>query len=109
MRDLAVPRAGDRSFVTGSIHGGSQSHSTYRVAHSGFGKGGSRRMLRGSGGYFLRFSHKKKTLILAHFFIEKRHAVSAVTINNAKRFWQLMSKSRSLAKISKRRLQPLFV
>ena len=29
---------------------------------------------------FLRFSHKK-TLILAQFFIEKGHAVSAVTIS----------------------------
>ena len=28
---------------------------------------------------FLRFSHKK-TLNLAHFFIEKGHAVSAVTV-----------------------------
>ena len=57
---------------------------------------------------FLRFSHKK-TLILAHFFNVKEHAVSAVTIDNAKIFLQLMSKSRSLAKISERRLQPLFV
>ena len=39
IRGLAVPRAGDRSFVTDSIHGGSQSHLTYTVAHAGFGKG----------------------------------------------------------------------
>ena len=55
---------------------------------------------------FLRFSHKK-TLILAHFFIEKGCAVSAVTMNNAKIFSQLMSTSRSLAKVSERRLQPV--
>ena len=30
-----------------------------------------------------------KTLIFAHFFIEKGHAVSAVTTNNAKIFSQL--------------------
>ena len=41
--------------------------------------------------------------------MEKGHAVSAVTINNAKIFSQLMSKTRSLAKISERRLQPLLV
>ena len=57
---------------------------------------------------FLRFS-LKKPLILAHFFIEKRHAVSAITKNNAKIVLQFMSKSRSLAKISERRLQPLLV
>ena len=51
----------------------------------------------------------KKTLILAPFFIVKGHAVSAVTIDNAKMFSQLMSKSRSLAKISERRLRPLLV
>ena len=33
----------------------------------------------------------------------------AVTIDNAKAFLEFMSKSRSLAKISKRRLQPLLV
>ena len=38
IRGLAVPRAGDTSFVTVSIHGGSQSHLTYTVAHPGFGK-----------------------------------------------------------------------
>ena len=57
---------------------------------------------------FLQFSCKK-TLILAHFFIEKGHAVSAVTTDNAKTFSHLMSKSRSLAKISERRLQPSLV
>ena len=37
---LAVSaRAGDRSFVTGSIHGKTRSHFTYTVAHPGFGKG----------------------------------------------------------------------
>ena len=35
--------------------------------------------------------------------------MSAVTTDNAKIFSQLMSKIRSLAKISKRRLQPLLV
>ena len=52
-----------------------------------------------------------KTLILAHFFIEKGmqcvHCV--VTTDNTKIFSQLMSKSRSLAKINERRLQPLLV
>ena len=57
-------------------------------------------------GYYI-----KKTLNLAHFFYEKGLAVSAVTIDNAKIISQLglMSKSRSLAKISERRLQPLLV
>ena len=53
--------------------------------------------------------HIRKTLILAHFFVEKGHAVSAVAIDNAKIFSQLMSKGRSLAKISERRLQSLLV
>ena len=35
--------------------------------------------------------------------------MSAVTIDNAKRFSQLMSKSRGLAKISDRRMPPLLV
>ena len=35
--------------------------------------------------------------------------MGAVTMDNAKIFSQLMSKSRSLAKISERRLQPLLV
>ena len=35
--------------------------------------------------------------------------MSAVTIKNAKIFLQLKSKSRSLAKINERRLQPLLV
>ena len=39
IRGLAVPRAGDRSLVTDSIHGGSRSHFTYTVAHPGFGNG----------------------------------------------------------------------
>ena len=47
IRGLAVPRAGDRSFVTSSIHGGNRSHLTYTVAHPGFGKGEAH---RGSGG-----------------------------------------------------------
>ena len=39
-----------------------------------------------------------------------RYAVSAVsTMDNAKIFSQLISKSRSLAKISERKLQPLLV
>ena len=38
LRGLTVPRAGDRSFVTGSIHGGSQSHLTYAVMHPEFCK-----------------------------------------------------------------------
>ena len=55
---------------------------------------------------YLRFSHKK-TLILAHLFVEKGCAVRAVTMDNAKIFSQLMSKSRSLAKVRERRLQPV--
>ena len=43
------------------------------------------------------------------FFIEKGRVVSAVTTDNAKVFSQLMSKSRSLAEISEKRLQPLLV
>ena len=50
-----------------------------------------------------------KTLILAQFFIEKGHAVSEVTVDNAKIFLQIMSKNRSLGKISERRLQSLLV
>ena len=65
-------------------------------AHPGFGKGAPP-----ASNKFLRFSHKK-TLILAHFFVEKGHAVSAVTIDIANIFSQLMSKSRSLAKISEK-------
>ena len=57
---------------------------------------------------FLRFSYKKHSSWHT-FFIEKGRAVSAVTTDNAKIFSQLMSKSRSLAKISERRLQPLLV
>ena len=56
-----------------------------------------------------RFS--QKTLILAHFFNKKGHAASAVTRDNTKTFSQLMVclKSRSMAKISEKRLQPLSV
>ena len=82
------------------------------VAHPGFKKGGHN---RGSGGEtpapngFLRFSYKKHSFWHT-FFIEKAgRAVSAVTTDNAKIFLQLMSKSRSLAKISERRLQSLLV
>ena len=77
------------------------------VALPGFSKGGhnqgfggetpSHWRLRGSAAK--EFSQFLQTLILAHFFIEKGHAVSAVTIDNAKIFSQLMSKSRSLAKL----------
>ena len=42
-------------------------------------------------------------------FFEKRRAMSAVITNNAKIFSQLMSKSRNLAKISEKGLQPLLV
>ena len=42
-------------------------------------------------------------------FIEKGHALRAVTIDDAKIFSQLMARSRSLAKINERRLQPLLV
>ena len=73
----------------------------------------SRRRIRGFGGIapsrqqiFYRF-HKTKTLILAHFFTEKGHAVRTVTIDSAKIFSQLMSKSGCLLKKSERRLQPL--
>ena len=55
---------------------------------------------------FLQFSHKK-TLILPHLYIKIGHAVSAVTMDNAKIFSQPMSKSKSFAKISEKRLQPL--
>ena len=55
---------------------------------------------------FLRFSYKK-TLILPHLFIEIGHAVSAVTMHNAKIFSQPMSKSESFAKVSEKRLQSL--
>ena len=54
-------------------------------------------------GFYIKNTH------FNHFYIEKRHAVSAVTKDNAKIFSELMSKSRSLAKISERRLQPLLV
>ena len=77
--------------------------------HPGFGKGGGTTGSLGAKppvcNEFLRFSHKK-TLILAHLFVEKGHAV---TIDNAKIFSQLISKSRILAKISERRLQSSLV
>ena len=81
----------------------------FPVAHSGFGnRGATIGGLGAAASQFVRFSCKK-TLILAHFLIEKGRAVSAVTMENAKVFLQLMSKSRSLAKICERRLQPLLV
>ena len=52
--------------------------------------------------------HVKNTH-LCTYFMEKKHAVSAVFIDNAKLFSQLMSKSRNLAEISEKRLQPLLV
>ena len=77
----------------------------FPVAHSGFGKGeGLQSEVAASKNF--RFSHKK-TLILAHLFIEKGCAVSAVTMDNAKIFSQLMSKSRSLDKVREKRLQPV--
>ena len=86
------------------------------MAHRAFGEGGTQQGVWGHEGgaqraaahKFLRFSHKK-TLILAHFFIEKGHAVSAVSIDNAKIFSQLSFKSKSLGKISERRWQTLLV
>ena len=81
-------------------------------AHPGFGNRGG--ITGGLGAKplasneFLRFSHKK-TLILAYFFVGKGRAVSAFTRDNANIFSHLMSKSRSLAKISERRLQSLLV
>ena len=50
--------------------------------------GGHNRECGGEAGEGGRFSHKK-TLILAHFFNGKGHAVSAVTRNNTKIFSQL--------------------
>ena len=58
-------------------------------AHPGFGKGGGTtegvgaKQVKGVG------FHIKKTLILAHFFNEKGHAVSAVIRDNTKMFSQL--------------------
>ena len=58
-------------------------------AHPGLGKrGGHNRGCVGEAGKGGRFSHKK-TLILAHFFNEKGHAVSAVTRDNTKIFLKL--------------------
>ena len=78
------------------------------MAHREFGKGGGGAQPASppAANKFLRFSHEK-TLVLTHFFIEKEHIVSAVTIDNAKIFSQFMSKRRSLGKISERRLKPL--
>ena len=58
----------------------------------------SRRRLRGSGG-----------VAPAALFYRKRACSDAVTMDNAKIFPQLMSKSRGLPKISERRLQPSLV
>ena len=58
-------------------------------AHPEFGKRrGHNRGCGGEAGKGGRFSHKK-TLILAHFFNEKGHAVRAVTCDNTKMFSQL--------------------
>ena len=58
-------------------------------AHPRFGKGGGHnRGCGGEAGEGVRFSHKK-TLILAHFFNEKGHAVSVVTRDNTKILLQL--------------------
>ena len=80
------------------------------VAHLEFGKGGggttegetpSLRRLRAAN-KFLRFSHKN--IHFNTFFYQESLAVSAVTMDNAKIFSHLMSKSRSLAKIREKRL-----
>ena len=64
-------------------------HVSEREAHPEFGKGrGLNRGCGGEAGKGGRFSHKK-TLILAHFFYEKGHAVSAVTRDNIKILLQL--------------------
>ena len=55
-------------------------------AHPGFGKGGGTTEVWGQRGVGF---HVKKTLILAHFFNEIGHAVSAVTRDNTKIFLQL--------------------
>ena len=75
LRGLAVPRAGDRSFVTGSIHSGSRSHLTYTVANPGFGEGASEILGYAPSRQQIFAVFTQKTLILAHFFIKKRHAV----------------------------------
>ena len=88
IRGLAVPRAGDRSFVTGSIHGESRSHLIYAMAHPGFGKGRhNRRRLRehsrqhdestAANNFFCGF-HIKNTYFSTHF-IAKGQAVSAIS------------------------------
>ena len=53
--------------------------------------------------------HIKNTHFSKLFYQKKGHAVSAVAMDNAKIFSQIMSKSRSLAKISEKRLQSLLV
>ena len=58
---------------------------------------------------FYGFHIKKNIHFSTLFFIETGHAVRAVNMDNTKTFWQLMSKSRSLAKISEKRLQSLLV
>ena len=82
------------------------------VAHPRFGKGGHTQGSEGKTSSRQRIfavSYKKNS----HFstlFIVKGLAMSAVTMDNAKIIIsQLMSKSRSLAKISERRLQSLLV
>ena len=79
------------------------------MAHPEFGKrGGDTTGGLVAANELLRFSHKKNT----HFntlFYQKRLAVSAVIMDNAKIFLQFMSKSRSSTKISEKRLQPLLV
>ena len=84
------------------------------VAHPGFGKGaGDTGVLVCSPHPLTNFYgfHMKKHSYQHTFFIKKGHAVSAVTMDNAKIFSQLtgVSKSRSLAKICERRLQSLLV
>ena len=54
----------------------------------------------GTSGFHIKNTH------INPYFIEKGHAVSAIFIDYAKLFLQLMSKSRSLAEICERRLQP---
>ena len=82
------------------------------VAHPGFGKGGCHN--RRFGGVVPRRQQiftvfTQKNSHFGTFFSEKRLAVSAVTMDDAKIFSLLVSKSRSLAKISERKLQPLLV
>ena len=64
------------------------------------GKTPNRRILKGPRG--IAPSRQQSFAVPSALFIEKGHAVTA---DNAKIFLQLMSKSRSLAKTSERRLQ----